>query len=304
MLARAFLLLFLASFVPAAALSQVEPSATGGCRSQDDTDMTTPPPVSGMPYANCGADASIKLSGLAHQRECGVYTTTYCRAHSAAGRRRELLDLSLRIALNKSTAATKDHVAYSPGFSLLSADEPALDTVDQSASLGFQDRLSPHLSISVQDYFLRTSDVFNESYPFSSREFNRFNAGAGSGPDRSICGADERYSERFNRLPNRKRQHDWRRRLVLDFQFSQSNCCGRDFPIRTAKVVRHSIAGDFGQAVRRPVIQLLPRRGHRCTRIRPLIRKCIACFPFIRSISIPSFRYPFQSEYSTSAFPS
>ena len=48
------------------ALSQVEPSATGGGTSTgDDTEMMTPPPVSGMPYAGgAGADAQSTLSTL------------------------------------------------------------------------------------------------------------------------------------------------------------------------------------------------------------------------------------------------
>ncbi|MGB7264008.1 MAG: hypothetical protein WBC92_00745, partial [Terracidiphilus sp.] len=59
MFARIYLPLLLATFVAVPVLSQVEPSATGGSGgTSDDTEMMTPPPVSGMPYAGgAGADA-------------------------------------------------------------------------------------------------------------------------------------------------------------------------------------------------------------------------------------------------------
>ena len=51
MFARVTVLLVLAAAIPA--WSQVEPDATGGTApTLDDTQMMTPPPVSGMPYPN------------------------------------------------------------------------------------------------------------------------------------------------------------------------------------------------------------------------------------------------------------
>ena len=53
MLARTYLLFAFLLAVPA--WSQVEPEAEGGPTPVDDTQMMTPPPVSGIPYANAAA---------------------------------------------------------------------------------------------------------------------------------------------------------------------------------------------------------------------------------------------------------
>jgi hypothetical protein len=54
---------------------------------------------------------------------------------------------------------------YDPMFSFY---EPTsvLDSVDQSATAIYENHPSPYVAISLQDYFSRTSDVFDVSYPF------------------------------------------------------------------------------------------------------------------------------------------
>lgn len=168
MLARHYLPLFLALFVPMSALSQVEPSATGGSSaSGDDTDMMTPPPVSGMPYSSefGSGGRSNYLDGSTSVN--AAYNDNVFPGYSSQPVGDESYWIIPGISLNKSTPRQKITLAYSPSFSLYQ-HTTSLDTVDHSASAVFQDHLTPHLSISVQDYFLRTSDVFNESYPFSS----------------------------------------------------------------------------------------------------------------------------------------
>ena len=56
---------------------------------------------------------------------------------------------------------------YSPTFTFYQHTN-TLDTIDQAANFEFQYRLTPRVSATLQDSFLRTSNVFNASYPFSN----------------------------------------------------------------------------------------------------------------------------------------
>jgi hypothetical protein len=165
MFARVTLLLVLAAAMPA--WSQVEPSATGGATpTLDDTQMMTPPPVSGMPYPNfTGTETrSNYLDGSLNVN--AAYSDNVAPGIAAQAVSDEIYWILPSVTLSKSTPRQKVTLGYSPSFSFYQHTS-VLDTVGQSASFVFQDRLSPHLSISLQDYFLRTSDVFDQSYPFA-----------------------------------------------------------------------------------------------------------------------------------------
>ena len=168
MLARTYLPLLFALLVPLSALSQVEPSATGGSGgSSDDSEMMTPPPVSGMPYdAGAGADTRSNFLGVSIGANAS-YNDNVFPGSNAQTSSDEIYWIFPTITLNKSTGRQTVSLGYSPSFTFYQHTS-ALDTVNQSASLTFKDRLSPHLSFNVQDYFLRTNDVFNGAYPFSS----------------------------------------------------------------------------------------------------------------------------------------
>lgn len=168
MLARAHLILFLLIFAAMPALSQVEPSASGGATTtEDDTQMMTPPPVSGIPYPDTSGaetrsnflDASVGGSGgyvdnvLPGSTGTPVSTGTY----SVLG----------DFALRRTTPRQEATIRYSPNF-LFYEPVTALNTVDHSASGIFRERLSPHITLTLEDFFLRTSDVFAASYPFSA----------------------------------------------------------------------------------------------------------------------------------------
>jgi hypothetical protein len=168
MFARTSLSLLFASLIAVPALCQVEPSATGGAAgTQDDTDMMTPPPVSGMPYpGEAGADTRSNYLSAAINVNA-AYNDNVLPGANARPISDESYWILPALSLNKSSGRQDIMLGYSPSFSFYQQTS-SLDTVDQSASLVYKDRLSPHLSLSVQDYFLRTSNVFNESYPFSS----------------------------------------------------------------------------------------------------------------------------------------
>ena len=96
-----------------------------------------------------------------------VITTTFCRAPAPKrSATRPIGFIRHRASINPQRDK-RSRLAYSPSFAFYQ-HTTALDAVNQSASLTFQDRLSPHLTLSVQDYFLRTNDVFTGSYPFAA----------------------------------------------------------------------------------------------------------------------------------------
>jgi hypothetical protein len=83
----------------------------------------------------------------------------------------------------RSTAKQQDILIYSPTYTFYtpktvvdSADTTsvgpgnttALNSLNQSVDGIFQGQLSPRVTLGLQDGFLRTSNVFDESYPFSS----------------------------------------------------------------------------------------------------------------------------------------
>jgi len=148
--------------------SQVEPSATGGGQSSgDDSDMMTPPPVSGMPYAG-GAEADARSNYLTASVGANAgYNDNIVPGATAQSRSDENYSIYPSIALSKTAGRQEVTLGYSPSF-LFYQHTTTLDTVNQAASLTFQDRLSPHLTLSIQDYFVRTNDVFGQSYPFAA----------------------------------------------------------------------------------------------------------------------------------------
>jgi hypothetical protein len=164
---------FLAFLVGAAfafttpAVCQVEPSASGGTTSNDDSTMMTPPPVSGMPYPNTASSETRSNYLNAGLSVTPGYIDNVLPNATAA----PVGDFSCAVApgvsLDRSTPRQSEQVTYSSIFSFY---EPTstLNTIDQSAAVITQFRLSPHVGLSIQDSILKTSNVFNESYPFSN----------------------------------------------------------------------------------------------------------------------------------------
>ena len=242
MLARTYLPLLLVLSIPMSALSQVEPSATGGSGgTSDDTEMMTPPPVSGMPYAaGAGADTRSNFLSASLGVNAG-YNDNVLPGSNARPVGDESYWILPAIAFNKSTGRQTVSLGYSPSFTFYQ-HSTGLNSVNQTASLTFQDRLSPHLSFSVQDYFLRSNDVFSGSYPFSSGNLT----GTTQAPVPALIVP---YVEQMSDTANGS----------VDYQIGRDSMIGGgaptrlsafpilplrpDFPIRTAKVVRYSTHG-------------------------------------------------------------
>jgi hypothetical protein len=168
MSARACLILLIASFAGLPAMSQVQPEAAGGEPVvPEDNQMMTPPPASGAQYPNItGADLTTNnLHGVI------AFDTAYIDNLLPGAGTAPVADTTFSIhpdfRINRTTSLRQLTLRYSPSFTFY---EPTsvLDSMDQSAAVNFQQRLSPHIAISLDDFFLRTSNVYSASYPFAT----------------------------------------------------------------------------------------------------------------------------------------
>ena len=167
MLPKALQISLFAIFAVMPALSQVQPSATGGGGSTgDDSQMMTPPPVSGMPYPS-GAESSRSNYLTASISGDAGYIDNLLPGANAKPIGDTNFFITPAVGILQSTAREQFSLQYSPSFNFY-VPTTQLNTMNQSASGSFSERLSPHLTVNIQDYFLRTSNVFGQSYPFSN----------------------------------------------------------------------------------------------------------------------------------------
>lgn len=163
MLNRACLIVILFAAIP---LWSQETNDTEATTTADtDSQMMTPPPVSGASYPStyAGAERSNYLrAGLS-------FNTTY--TDNISGGTNPLSDISYSvwptIGLDKSTARLHLTFTYSPGFTLYQKTS-SLDQANQSFNVNFQYRLSPHVTLSLRDSVVKTSNVFNQPDPLSA----------------------------------------------------------------------------------------------------------------------------------------
>jgi hypothetical protein len=137
------------------------PAVTGAAPVTGSDQMMTPPPVSGQSYptAPVSAERSNYLRG-------GVaFTSAYTDNALGSVNGHPVSDVSYSVAPNIAVdeTTTRMHLVttYAPGYTFYQR-ESALNEADENASVDFQYRLSPHLTFSARDSFLKTSDVFNQ----------------------------------------------------------------------------------------------------------------------------------------------
>jgi hypothetical protein len=167
MIARVFLPLLLAPFVAIPAISQVEPSATGGDTSTlNGAQMLTPPPVSGLQYPTTSGEESqsnyLNL-GIAVN---AAYTDNILPNVGVKPTSDETYSILPSVNLNRTTPRQQAVLSYSPTI-LFYGHTSSLDSVDHNASFVFQGRPSPHTAVNLEDFYVRTSNVFSGQYPFS-----------------------------------------------------------------------------------------------------------------------------------------
>jgi hypothetical protein len=143
------------------AWSQAPSATTGSDTSNDNSGMSIPPTVSGeaIPTTTLSTARSNYLDvGLT------VQPTYYDNLPGGNGSQ-PIGDTaySIRPTIKLDELTPRLHLtwAYDPGFTIYQKTS-ARNEADQSASLALQYRLSEHATVSGQDNFLRSSNVFNQ----------------------------------------------------------------------------------------------------------------------------------------------
>ena len=123
--------------------------------------MQTPPPVTGATFP-AGVIAQEKTNFL---RYGVVFTTAYSDNVLAGTSPNAVSDISYSVAPNLEIDTTTPRLhwegSYAPGFTLYQRTS-GLNQSDQNASLDFEYRLSPRVTLSARDTFLKSSSVFNQ----------------------------------------------------------------------------------------------------------------------------------------------
>jgi hypothetical protein len=156
-------------FIAAAPVwAQVEPPAAGGAVPEDDdVRMNVPPLLAGTAYANvAGLDKSLNaLTATATVN--AAYLNNVLPGSTAAPVADTTISIDPSLNYNRSTSRQHETLDYSPSFTFYMPTSQ-LNAVNQSATGLFQGRLTRHLTVGLQENFLRTSNIFDESYPFSA----------------------------------------------------------------------------------------------------------------------------------------
>lgn len=165
--------IFIALTFAIPALAQVEPSATGDSGgSLDESEMMTPPPVSGMSYAS-GAGSEQRSNYL----ETDLTVSAGYIDNLLATENAPTLTVQPSIAFDRSAPRRKEQFSYSPDFLFYfdtgtppagSVPASSFDAIDHNASASYEYRFNPEVAFSLADNFVRTSNVFDSSYVFSN----------------------------------------------------------------------------------------------------------------------------------------
>ena len=161
-------LAFVASIVTLPVLAQVEPSATGNPGGGlDESQMMTPPPASGMPYASTsGSDARSNYMEAA-VTVSPAYIDNVLLGEGSTPVSDFTYSIVPSVSLRRSTARQQEQIEYSPNFTFYQR-VTALDSMDQSATATYQYRFNPQVAFTLSDNFAKTSNVFNSPYVFSN----------------------------------------------------------------------------------------------------------------------------------------
>jgi len=150
-----FLLIVMLIMLTATAASpQVAPSATGGSPTSD-TQMMTPPPVSGAPYpTEVGSEARTNYlrGGLTSTT---AFISNFYSGSGGTSIGETLVSVLPTIAYDATTARQHISFTYSPGFTFYQPSSE-LNVVDNTATIHYNYRLTPHLTLSASDNFLES----------------------------------------------------------------------------------------------------------------------------------------------------
>ena len=133
--------------------------------------MMTPPPVSGMPYADtAGQDARSNYLGV-NVAFSPAYTDNLLPGTASTPVSAVSYSILPSVSLDRSTSRQLEQFTYSPSFNLYEATSNPnstaignLDSIDQNAGITYQYRFNPRVAFSALDSFTRTSNVYNSAY--------------------------------------------------------------------------------------------------------------------------------------------
>src|SRR5271163_1386680 len=189
--------------------SQVDMNAAGvGTETADQTQMQTPPPVSDEAYPT-----AIGSQARSNYLRTGWTTSiAYSDNVPVDVDAKPVSDISYSIwptiAIDKTTSRLHLTSIYSPGFTVYQHTS-ALNQADQNMTFNLQYRLSPHLTASVRDTLLKSSNVFNQLDPLSRGSIS----GSAQSPTIGV------YATAANQLNNAANAE-------LTYQFSQNGMIG------------------------------------------------------------------------------
>ncbi len=170
--------------------------------------MQTPPPVSGQAYpttVGSQARSNYLATGLTF---VGAYDDNVVAGVSTTPIRDGIYSILPVIGLNQTTPRQQLSLQYSPGFTFYQ-NASSLNAANQIAALNFQRRLNEHTTISLDDSFQKSSNVFNQLPSLSG--------GAPSGVTQSTqAQVVAPYANQLNNVAN----------VVLSYQFSRNGMIG------------------------------------------------------------------------------
>jgi hypothetical protein len=173
----------------------------------DETQMLTPPPVSAEGYpTTVGSQmrSNYLAGGLIFN---AAYNDNVLPGDSSTPVSDFIYTILPTIALNKMTPRQQLALTYSPGFTFYQ-HTGALNAANQAAALNFQYRMSEHTTIILNDFFQKSSNVFDQLYPPSG--------GVISGSQSPSAEVVAPYADRLNNTAN----------VGFTYQFSRNRMIG------------------------------------------------------------------------------
>jgi hypothetical protein len=148
--------------VPANAQAQNAVSSGGDDTSSSVSRMSTPPPVSGQTYP-----VEFSSEERSNYLRGGVFFTG-AYSDNAVGEvvnghpvSDESYSVAPTLALDSTTARQHLLLDYAPGYTFYQHTS-ARNEADQNVAIEYEYRLSPHVTFSARDSFLKSSNIFNQ----------------------------------------------------------------------------------------------------------------------------------------------
>ena len=143
---------------------QVDTGTSGTTNGVDDSPMQVPPPVSGQAYPSTFA------GDTAQNYWKGGFTLTSAYSSNIGGGSNPVGAMNYSfwptIGVSKSTSQLQLLLNYSPGFTLYQHASGS-NQADQNFNVNLQYRASPTLTFSLQDGFVKTSNLFAQPNPLA-----------------------------------------------------------------------------------------------------------------------------------------